>query len=236
MAKLLVVAPIVLVVVGFILLRNYEVLEKQPVPGATDSYLYRIRLFDAVTFKAEPDVIPSLDIVNTYVLVVASTLSLATAFLLNLTTRRPPSLHFFVMVGVGSLWLAADELLGGHETIGNNATFLGDLFHASHPDDPVIVIYVLIGLAIVIAYRRVILEARNAMKFFGAAVAALAVAAAADSLSVAALEEPVEVLGSLLGLMGFGALALHHLHAAGIVPSVAPTNHESANLVDSSHG
>ena len=109
---LLAVPPLVLVF-ALILLRNYQVLAKTLVPGTYDTFVYRLRLFDAITLKAQPDVKPSLDVVNTYVLVVASTLSLGCALLLHLNgvARRP--LRFFLLIGIGALWLAADELMGG---------------------------------------------------------------------------------------------------------------------------
>ena len=120
MPRWLFAVPPLLLVLALILLRNYEVLAKTLVPGTDSSYVYRMRLFDAFTLKAQPDVKPSLDVVNTYVLVVASTLSFGCALLLHLNgvARRP--LRFFLVVGIGALWLAADELMGGHETIGAN--------------------------------------------------------------------------------------------------------------------
>ena len=215
----MILVPVVLVALGALLFANYEVVSKTRLYD--EDTLYEIRLFDAVTIKAKPDVKPSPDVLNSLLLVVAATLSLGTAILLGLVASAPRPRRFFGIVSAGAAFLAADELMGGHETIGQNLGFLADLPGIDRADDAVVVVYGLIALALIVIFRDVILSARGAMRYFAAAVAVMALASALDVLGVTGVEEAVEILGSLLGLLGFGALAMHHLRAAGVIPAAA---------------
>ena len=105
--------------------QNYEVVSKTRLYDSDT--LYEIRLFDAFNVKAKPDVKPSPDVLNSLLLVVAATLSLGTAILLGLVSSAPRPRRFFGIVSAGAAFLAADELMGGHETIGQNLGFLADL-------------------------------------------------------------------------------------------------------------
>lgn len=209
--------PVLLIVAPLVLLRNYEVLTKTLAPGTDSTFIYRLRLFDVITLKAQPDVKPSLDVFAAYLLVVASTLAFGCALLLHLNGVARRRLQFFLLVGVGALWLGADELMGGHETIGTNLSFLADLPGVHNADDVVVAVYGLIAVAIVWSFRDMLREANNALWLFAAAVATMVVASGLDLVGARWLEEPSEVVAAMLGLLGFGALALHHLIAAGVV-------------------
>ena len=200
--------------------QNYEVLSKKRLYDSDT--LYEIRLFDLFNVKAKPDVKPSPDVLNSLLLVIAATLSLGTAVLLHMLAAAPRPRLFFGVVAAGAYFLAADELMGGHESIGLNLEFLADLPGIDRPDDAVIVFYGLIALAVVVLFRDVILGARGAMKYFAAAVVIMGLASVLDVLAVPGLEELMEILGSFVGLLGFGALALHYLREAGVIPEARP--------------
>ena len=95
----------------------------------------------------------------------------------------------------------------------------------SRPDDAIVAVYGLIAIAIVWYFRDVLREAHHALRLFGASVLTLILASILDLIGVHWLEEPVEVVASMLGPLGFGALALHHLIAAGVVvrPQAEPS-------------
>ncbi|MEI7761527.1 MAG: hypothetical protein WCJ67_12345 [Thermoleophilia bacterium] len=213
---LIAVLPLLLLV-ALILMRSYEVMSKSLAPGSDSTFIYQLRFFDAITLKAQPDVQPSLDVINAYVLVVVSTLALFSSVLLYLNggARRP--LRFFLLVGIGTLWLAADELMGGHETIAANLPFLADLPGIDHGDDAIMVIYAVVAIAIVFYFRDLLREATYALRLFAAAVLTTVVGSSLDVIRGQWLEEPVEVIASMLVLFGFAALMLHHLVRAGVV-------------------
>lgn len=209
----------VLLVLAFVVSQNYEVVSKTPIAGTEDT-LYKIRFFDAFTVSLRPEVKPSSDVVNVYLLTVASTVALVVALLLRVARVEPAPrvLAFFVCVFAGAAFLAADELMGIHESIGVNLTFLENLPGIDRADDAVVVAYGLGALAFVYAFRRVFLDAPAALKLFAAGAVIFVGASGFDVLGVAALEELVEVAASFVGILGFLALALHYLRVAGIVP------------------
>ena len=222
-SSILIAVPVLaLLVLGALASQNYEIVSKTKLYDADT--LYEIRLFDAVTVKAKPDVKPSPDVLNSLLLVIAATLSLGTAVLLHMLAAAARPKLFFAVVAAGAYFLAGDELMGGHESIGYNLEFLADLPGIDRADDAVVVAYGLVALAIVILFRDVILGARGAMKYFAAAVVILGLASLLDVLAVPGLEEMVEILGSLVGLLGFGALALHYLREAGVIPEARAAN------------
>ena len=208
-----------LLLLGAVASQSYEVVSKTRLYDADT--LYEIRFFDAFNVKAKPDLKPSPDIVNGLVLVIAATLALGTAVLLRLVAAARRPTHFFGLIAAGAYFLAADELFGIHESIGLNFEFLADLPGIDRPDDAVIILYGLIALAVVVLFRDVILGARGAMRYLVGALVIMAAASVLDVLGVpVALENAVEVLGSVVGLLGFGALALHYLREAGVIPAV----------------
>ena len=213
----LIAIPPLLFVAALVVLRNYEVLQKTLVAGTDSTYIYRLRVFDAITLKAQPDVKPSLDVIVAYFLVATSTLAFGCSFLLYLNRVAPRPLRFFLLIGIGALWLGADELMGGHETIAANLPFLADLPGVHRADDVIVVIYAAIAIAILWSFRDVVRGAHRAMRLFAAAVAVAAAASVLDVVGAQWLEEPLEVVAAMIGLLGFGAFALHHLTVAGLV-------------------
>src|SRR4051812_2079901 len=106
------------VVVGLLLLGTAYAAAATAEAGAkgelfdyTDGTIYKVRFFHHWDLYVEPDVKPSLDVVDSYILVVVSTIGLAGLGLLRwLGLRRPRGTELFLLVtGLGALYLAADE-------------------------------------------------------------------------------------------------------------------------------
>ena len=217
---LLASAPILAVVLSSILLHGYHVLSKEPAPATYDAVLYHLRVF-GVGLKVIPEVKPSADVLNSYLLVVGSTIAFAAAVLIRL--NRPEmvrAVRFLGLAGVGTLFLAADELLAFHENLGLNLPWLADLPGVTHPDDPIPVLYGLVALLVIVRFRDVILPARRAVQLFGVAGALFAGAAMLDLANLSqTVEDLVEVASTCTGLVAFGALLVHHLRLAGVVPA-----------------
>jgi hypothetical protein len=211
--------PVLAVALGYVALQSYEVVSKGPAPDATDSILYHLRVF-GVSLEVVPEVKPSPDVLNTYLLVVGSTLAVGAAVLIAL--NRPQMMrvvHCFAIIGAGALYLAADELMAFHENIGRNLPWLADLPGVTHPDDVLPLLYGLIALGIVVYFRDVIFAAHEAIKLFVLAGGLFVVAAILDVVDLSqSLEDFVEVASSCTGLIAFGALLVHHLRLAGVVP------------------
>lgn len=212
----------VVVLVGVVVLsRNYEVVEKgRLLPYSPSGEIRRIRVFDRFNVYAEPEVRPTADVFHSYILITISSVALlATAFFrLAAEPSQPRTRSFFVVTWLGAGYLAADELMGGHESIGHNLRFLRELPVIDRPDDGVLAIYMLAALVFLYVFRSVILASRGARACFAAAIIMAIVAAAADLLNVRG-EEFLEPLASVSVLVGFVILTLRELVAARLAPA-----------------
>jgi hypothetical protein len=194
------------------LLSRAEVLEKGQLLPYTNAKIYHLRLPGGLTFYVEPELKPSLDLLNAYLLTGIAFISLSFATLLarfGEGARGAPFRFFFVSF-LGASYLVADELLGIHETIGHNLRFLLGLRVAKRPDDLVIMLMALTAGGVLLAFRRVILASRGAVVLFGAGAGLILLAAIADLLSLP-FEEVTEVLAALLMVAGMMTLGVRHL-------------------------
>ena len=128
--------------------------------------------------------------------------------------REKPSVSqrflFFVAMSVGMFYLAADELLGIHESIGHNLQFLMALPGVSRPDDLIIATYGIGPLVFLYYFRSILLQMRRSLRYFGLAFIFFLVAAIAD-LATLGFEEFAEIIAGVLilvGIMSFGMAAL----------------------------
>lgn len=127
---------------------------------------------------------------------------------------RPRVQAFFLVVWLGTGFLAADELLGGHESLGHNLRFLAELPGVHRPDDAIVALYVPAAVAFIVVFRRIILASKGARIGFGVAVALLVLAAVADVLGVGQTEELLEALASMSLLAAFMLLTIDELRLA----------------------
>jgi hypothetical protein len=213
----LVVGVVLLVMAILVLLLNsYEVVDKGRLLPYTTGEIYEIELFGRFTIYAEPEAKPSLDVFNSYILVSLSSIALLALTFLRVVgvPTRPRLQAFFLVVWLGTGFLAADELLGGHESLGHNLRFLTELPGVHRPDDAIVALYAPAAVAFFVIFRRIILASMGARIGFGVAIVLVVIAAASDLVGVGQTEELVEALASMSLLAGFMLLTIDELRLA----------------------
>lgn len=173
-------------------------------------YVYEIRVADTVTVYAAEESRPDPDVISGSAFVALATAALM-AFLLLTAAGAPRRLRaFYALSAAGAAFLAADELVAIHETVGHNMAFLSDLPVIERPDDLIIALYLIPAAAFLFAFRDVLASSRRAVGFFAAGLAFFGAAALSDIAGVGA-DEPLEVLSAACIAGGFVALIATHL-------------------------
>jgi|GEM_PF-6492574 len=131
----------------------------------------------------------------------------------------------WLVLGAAAAFLALDELLSVHETVGLNLGWARSIPAVDHPDDAIVSLY-LVGAAVLgWRLRRALLASRATVTALVAA-GGLGVAAVLVDLGpseMTALEESLELGSAATLLAGLAALAAHDLRADG--PVVAGVRH-----------
>lgn len=168
----------------------------------------RVRVWDSFEFYISSETArPPLDVLTTIAFsMTAATMGLA-ALMLAVSKVRGRLLACLAIVAVGATYLATDELLALHESIGHNLQFLRSLPGVERPDDVVLASYAVpIGL-FAWYFRDILLSVRASAWLFGVAVASGAVASISDLVEVGEWEERIELITAALALAGFFLLA-----------------------------
>jgi hypothetical protein len=192
---------------------SVEVLDEGKLLPYTDGHIYRLRFFGFLELYAEPSRRPDpADVFTTFVLLTLSGVALVTGLALHAAGggNYDVSPRFFLLTWVGTAYLAADELLGLHESLGHNLPFLLALPGIQRPDDFILLVYGLVALAVLIAYRGVILSSRRARPYFAALLVAVMLVPVLD-ITGSILEEAAEIAACLLTAAAFIVLAMDHL-------------------------
>jgi hypothetical protein len=173
---------------------------------------------------AETD--PDLDVVNSWVIVAIAACCGFAALVGRRTGADARRVRFLAVLAAATLWLAFDEHMGLHETIGGNLRFLGDIPGIDHPDDAIIGFYGIAGLAFLALHRGLLRRSRAAIRAFAVAVA-LGLASVLGDISERLpfrIEDSLEVVTSLalLGAVALLALDLLSLREARTAASAAP--------------
>jgi hypothetical protein len=124
----------------------------------------------------------------------------------------------FAAAAAGALFLAGDDLLALHETVGHNLGFLASLPGVDHPDDAIMGIYALIAVGFCFRHRDLAPAGTRARTAWLTAAVLGATAIVLDMLPIdnTRPEEGLEVLCAL-GLLAGAVLTGHRLlgtHAA----------------------
>jgi hypothetical protein len=177
---------------------NYEVLEEGKLLPYTNGHIYKVRFFGRFTLFVEPEGRLTQDTVNAYVLVGIGFISLTFAVVIASLGKDPGgrALWFFAGTFFGANYLAADEFLGLHETMGHNLQSLRRLPLVERPDDLIVLVYLALAAAFLFVFRRTVTASRRAVALASLAFGLYVLAAAAD-LWHAAPEELIEVAGSV---------------------------------------
>lgn len=213
-------AIVALAVAAYVVSKNYEVVREgrlMPWPG----HVAEIRFFGEFTLFVNQERTRPLDVMDAALLaMLAGTLLFALTLLRRAGAGSGRERAFLGVALVGALWLAADESLVLHETIGSNLRFLADLPGVHRPDDVVFASYAVPAAAFAIVFRRIVLASRTATILFGAAAGLFVVAGLFDIAGIGA-DELVEPLSSACLLAGFTVLALGILRDADAVRAPA---------------
>ena len=192
--------------------RNSEVVEKGQLLPYSSWFVYKVRFFDRFTVLVQPENKPSKDVFTAYVLVGIAFIALTFAMLHARRTRDPSArpLWFFASICVGANYLAADEFLGIHETLGANLQFLRGLPLVERPDDLFIFLYGFLAMAFFFAFRELVLASRWAVLLTATAVG-LALAGAVLDLLHQPFEEILELASAGCLIAAVMLLGLDHI-------------------------
>jgi hypothetical protein len=164
------------------------------------------------------------DIATSTVLVVLAVFLLGVA--LELRRRDEPCAGTFAIAAAGALFLAGDDLLALHETIGHNLGFLTSVPGVDHPDDAVMGIYALVVIGFCFHHRELAPAGTSARTAWLAAAVLGGTAIVLDMLPIddTRPEEGLEVLcalGLLAGAVLTARHALRRMGAAGLEPATS---------------
>lgn len=120
---------------------------------------------------------------------------------------------FYCLLALGAGFLAVDEILGVHETIGANMRFLGDLPGVNSPEDVVFGLYLLPALAFLIVFREKLAVTRLSSVAIALGLLLYVAAAALDVLDAILDEQLVETASIAALAVGFTAIALTDLRS-----------------------
>ena len=209
------IVVLTMAVIAYMVLNDYQVLNKGKILPYTNGYIYEILIAGKYTIYVEPEIRLRGDVFNAAILLGVAYISMTFGSIIYL--REKPNVSqrflFFVAMSVGMFYLAADELLGIHESIGHNMQFLMALPGVSHPDDLIIATYGIGAMVFLYYFRSILLQSRRSLKYFGLALIFFVVAAIAD-LATYRYEEIAEIIAGILilvGIMSFGMATLEKL-------------------------
>jgi hypothetical protein len=165
------------------------------VPYESSGVVYKVRVLDRFSVYGDSESRPNFDKLSSVALVAAASMSLMALLLLKASGGNARVRRFYGFLTVALAFLAADELLGLHETVGHNLGFLADLPGVDRPDDVVFVSYGVVLAALAWPFRDILLANRRATLMFAGGAALFALAAAGDLTGVA-VDEPAEALSA----------------------------------------
>jgi len=163
----------------------------------------KVRVFGSVELYVSSETgKPSVDLMNSYLLLATGAVCLTAALLL----RRPPFRGLFVVAGLGTAYLALDEQFAAHESIGHNLDFLADLPGIDHPDDVVLGFYAIPAGLFVLAFRSLLRGSTHASALLVAALVLVALSSLWDLADLLG-KELLELVPSAALLAAFALLA-----------------------------
>jgi len=212
------VAAFAIAVLSYWALHNYEVLNKGQILPYTDGLVYEILIDGKYKVYVEPEIRLRSDIFNAAILVGVAYIAMTFGSIIY--RREKPMLTqrfwFFAVMSVGMFYLAADELLGIHESIGHNLQFLMAVPGISHPDDLIIASYGIGALGFLFYFRSILVQMRRSLKYFVLAFIFFCISAIADlaSLGIEELAEVIAGIFIIVGIMYFGLAAIQESESA----------------------
>lgn len=186
----------VLALIGLVLAaRNATVLERGRLLPFFDTYeVSRVRLLGVELYVDTSS--GAQDLMTVLALAAVAVL----LGLCALRLRGRPAGGVFMCAALGALWLAADDLLAVHETVGHNLPVLADLPLVDHPDDVIVGMYGVAAALFALRHRQLAAGTPLALWLAVGVLGAAAVGHDLLPLNFSALEEICEV-GAGLGLL-----------------------------------
>jgi hypothetical protein len=179
----------------------FEVTQKGPLLSFSTGDVYAVRVLHSIDLYVDAESAdPALgDVLNSLVLAAAAGSALLAAWLVAApeTPTPPKVVRFFALASAGAAFFAVDDIVGVHESIGDNARALARLPGIDQPDDVVVAVYALLVMAFLVHYRRVIRVSPLATLLFTLTIASFATGAMLDVATDVAVEEKVEIAASL---------------------------------------
>lgn len=185
--------------------------------------VYEIELAGSFTIYADEESRLASDLLTGSALIALAAAAGMAYLLLRAARGRRRLLLFYGLAAAGFAFLAVDELLAVHETVGHNLLFLSDVPGVDRPDDALYALYAVPALAFVVYFRDVLVDSTWAARLFGGAVAAFLCAGVAD-LAGLGIDELIEPLVALLIASGFLSLIATHLSGPRFAGQVAETS------------
>jgi hypothetical protein len=209
------VAGIGLVLLGVVVLAYFAVRDHEFVPweGERPSYdpegvlVERVEVFGFELNVATEAERPRGDVVTSYLLFATASATFLASLLAVVTPGTSRARWLFLLASLGTGYLAVDEALEVHETIGANLLFLDEVPGIRRPDDLLFALYAVPVGAFVVTFRRELVASLPALALLAGALVGFVLAAIAD-LRDLGLENEVEAAGALLLLAGFITLAV----------------------------
>jgi hypothetical protein len=210
-----------LTILGVLLaaLATVEVLARGELLPYTPMTVERVQVLGGVELWVARESLARLDALNGLILGLGSAVALLTA---ARTARRVRAC--FLLLGAGLGFLALDEMLAIHETVGYNLDFLANVPGTNSPEDVVFALYALPAIAFFVAFRDVIRASRWGTRLVVLGVALFGVAAALDVTDALVDEQWVEPPASAVLVAGFALVAARHL--ASLPPDAGDTGRD----------
>ena len=208
--------------VGVVILRNAPVIDE----GHLLAFLppdYTVEQVRVAGIELYVDTsIGRSDIATSAVLIALAVLLLRVAF--ELRRRHDDDAGTFAIAAAGAVFLAGDDLLALHETIGHNLGFLTSVPGIDHPDDAVMGIYALLVIGFCFYHRDLAPAGTRARTAFLVAAVIGAISILLDMLPIdyTRPEEGLEVLCAVGLLVGAVLTARRALGTGTAEPEPEP--------------
>ena len=207
---------VILIGLGLVaLVSTVEVVDKGTDLRPYDSgRVFKVRIADSFTFYADEESRVQPDLVTGSALVVLATVALMAALLLRAATARHRLTVFYSLAGIGFAYLALDELVAVHETLGHNLVFLAEVPGIERPDDLLFALYSLPAIAFAIYFRDILTDSTIALRLFIVGAVVFGCAGVADITDMAGkADEVLEAVAGLCVGTAFLLLIATHLRA-----------------------
>jgi hypothetical protein len=174
----------------------------------TSMTVERVRVLGEVELWVAREEATRLDVLNAVILGAGAVAMLGAAVRARRAAAGTRHVRFLALLALGLGFLALDESLALHETLGYNLGFLADLPGVSSPEDVVFALYAVPAVAFFLAYRDLLAASRLGLRLVALGVALFLAAAALDVTDALLDEQWVEPLGSLALVSGLCAVAV----------------------------